>query len=347
MAQIGTAQQAELPTWQVGDTWAIGARGIDLTPLLQTVVGHLEEQYEAMGYTDVSCSATGTLSVYEVQEVQEVQAAQYKVAFSRGASVDISMDMSLTYAGESGSGHIDESLIMKVDGSYYFTTDKLALAGWELSGDVDGEISMRMQAAGQDISQTGKIDADIGFNVTLTPPLDVFHFPITVGETWTVESDAVMTGGIAGKISAAGEEETIDEPLSYSGPVEITFYCVGTEEVELASTCYKIEPSITNGMEVLPPSLRSTSYYSPDKGSIVKYDLGGLDLLGAMGEELGLSGLGGQASIGSVNPVSEQEARDFIGGAEEGINIVLFGGIIATVIVVIALAVLVVRRRRA
>lgn len=347
MAQAGTAQ-ADVPTWEVGDTWAMGAKNMDLTPLLQYIIENMQDQYAAMGMS-LDVDLTGTLSVYEIFKVVEVQATQYKVKVSMGLEMNISGTMSITQAGQTESGSLNCTLIAKADGFAYFTKDTLALAKEELSGDID--FTMSAQAVGQTVDIT--MDVTFQTTITFSPPLDIFNFPITIGDSWTAESTASLTGTISGKMSMTGlGEQSISMPLDTTTSVSIPLQCPSTANVTLedgsVSTCYKITHSGASVGGVAPTCLGGTAYYSPDKGFIVKQDLMGLP--GATGQAGGMSlgGVGATTSLGSINPVTEQEANSAIGGmGVGGIDIVLLAviiGVVVAVVVTIVVVVFAIRR---
>ncbi len=346
MAQAGTSQ-ATVPTWQVGDTWAMGADDLDLTPLLQNVVESLEQEYTDMGVS-LDANLTGTLSVYEIFKVVEVQATQYKVSISMGVEMNISGTMSITQDGQTQSGSFNFTLVGKADGFAYFNKDTLALVKEELSGDID--FTMSVQALGQ----TMDITMDVTFQTTITfnPPLDIFNFPINVGDSWTAESTATLTGTMSGTVSMTGYgDQSINEPLDTTTPVSIPFQCPSTTDVTLedgsVSTSYKITQSGASVGGVAPTCLGGNVYYSPDRGFIVTQDLAGLPGVTGLAGGMSLGGVDSTASLGSMNPVTEQEANSAISGmGTGGIDIVLVGIIIAAIVVpvVIVLVVVLVRK---
>lgn len=345
------APQAEVPTWQVGDTWAMGAKNLDLTTLLQYVADNLQQQYEAMGWT-TNINLTGTASVYYLFEVVEVQATQYKVSVSIGASMDVNGTISISSAGQAASATLSYTLTMTADGYIYFTKDTLAVARQDASGDINYNMSIKAQGDGQAMDVDMVMDASFQLTATFDPALDLFDFPIAVGENWTAESDVTMTGAVSGKVSMSGYGEySATIPLDNITHISASVQCPGTESVTLedgsVSTCYKLTYSglELGGMNL--PLMGGTSYYSPDSGRVVKCDLPGLPGVAGKTGATSLGGLESGASLGSMGPVSVQDARDFITGLKaEGIDLLLVGFIAATIIVVIVVVVLAVRRRR-
>lgn len=350
MTQAGTAQQAEVPTWKVGDTWAMGASNIDLAPLIQHIIENMQQQYAATGGS-ASANLTGTLSIYYIFKVEEVQAAQYKVKLSAGLEMNISGTMSVTQYGKTESGSLKFTFTITADGHAYFTKDTLALTKEELSGDIDFTISAL--SAGQTVDMT----ADMTFQATMTfsPALDIFNFPIKAGDNWTAESTATVTGSISGTASMSGYgTQAISQSLDATTPMSVSFECPSTADVTLedgsVSTCYKITQSGASVGGVSPMALGGSVYYSPDRGFIVKQDLTGLPGVAGKGGGMSLSGAESAASLGSIDPMTEQEAKAGIAGiGAGGIDMALIAVVAVVVVIVIAVVVvvLVIRRGRA
>ncbi len=345
--QTGAAQQAELPTWDVGLTWAMGKPDIDLT-----------FTYTTMGMT---LDATGSGSYYVIYKVGAIEGQEYRVDVAGGLDMIMDIDISGVSAGEQVSGSLHMTMTAKVDGTIYYTRDELAVTRAEETFDIGMEFSGSVTGGGQTGSVSGSMDASGNMSITFNPPLDIFDFPITVGESWTAESVATVTGSMSGSMSltivADGEEQSSSEPISESLDqtvnVSLSVSCPSTVDIPLASTCYKIVVSGTGMAQASPFMPADVLYYSPDKGFIVGAELPfGEAMSGAsLGseEDIPFFGgmMGGEEAI-ALSSVTEQEARDAIAGmGAKGIDPVLIGAIVAIVIVAIAAVLVVVIRRRA
>ena len=345
--QTGMGQQAELPTWDVGLTWAMGKPDFDLSFTYTTM--------------DMTLDATGSGSYYVIYKVGAIEGQEYRVDVTGGLDMIMDIDISGVSEGQQVSGSMHMTMASKVDGTIYYTKDELAVTRADETLDIGIDFSGSVTGGGQTVSLSGSLDASGNMSITFDPPLDIFDFPITVGESWTAESVATVTGSVSGSMSltvaAAGEEQSFSEPISESLDetvyVSLSVSCPGTVDIPLASTCYKIVASGTGMAQASPFMPANTLYYSPDRGFIVAAEL-------PFGEALSGASLGTGESVPFVggitegeetltlSSVTEQEAQDAIEGVDaKGINIILIGAVVAIVIVAIAAVLVVVRRRRA
>jgi len=337
--QMGMAQQAELPTWDVGLTWAMGEPDFDIS-----------FTYTTMGIT---LDASGSGSYYVIYKVGAVESQEYRVDLTGGLDIVMDIDISGSSLEQEVSGSMHMTMAAKVDGTIYYTKDELAVVRANETLDLGMDFSGTVTAAGQTQSFSGSMDVTGNMGITFDPPLDIFDFPMTVGESWTAESVATVTGSMSGAIKMDGVEQDLSQPLDDTVYVSLSISCPGTVNIPLASTCYKIVVSGTGMAQASPFIPANVLYYSPDKGFIVAAEL-------PFGEALGSASLGSEGSIPFVgdlaggeetiilSSVSEQEAQDAIAGiGTKGINPILIGAIVAIVIVAIAAVLVVVRRRLA
>lgn len=344
MAQVGTSQQAELPIWNVGDTWAMGDPDFDIE--------------FTMDIEGISFDVSGSGSCYSIYEVVGAEGQEYGVDMAVGIKMDMVMDISGSVVGEPVSGSMNIEMVMKMDGTFYYTKDELALAGGDLMMDLDIEESGSVKGGGQTQDFSMSMDTMSDMNLTYNPPFDLFDFPIAVGENWTAESTVTITGSISGKVEAMGEKQSFsDQPIEETVNMSASISCPGTVDIPLASTCYELVMSGTGLGQTGPlTGLAGKQYYSPDRGFIVAAESSLSEAMSsaALGSEMDLPylediGLGGEETI-NLNPVTEQEARDAIAGmslGDEGISIALIAAIVAIVIIAIVAALVVVRRRHA
>jgi len=345
---VAAPQQAELPTWNVGDTWAMGARDVDLGPMFKALL-------EAT--PGVTANVSGKASCYVIYKVEGEDAQYYRVSVTQGVEMNLSGTISGTQYGTTFSGTINMSMVAKGGGNAYYTKDKLALAKGDMALNLTMDLSMDAGAAGS-MDMSGDMAINVSF--TASPPLDIFNFPISVGENWTAESDLTMTGRITGrftgKVRAMGMERsldnTIDQPISETTHVSLSMSCPGTADIQLASTCYKIAIS---GTGVMPSGMFAPGvvlYYSPDRRFVAASDVtfGGAMGAGALGStgmgQIDLSKVGDQPLF-NMRPVSEQEARSAIAAiGVKGINLVLVLSVVVIVVIAIVAAIAVIKKRR-
>ncbi len=340
----------------------MGAKDIDLAPIFAALVENMQ-QY------GINYSMAGKLSFYLIYKVTGADAQQYTVATTEGAEMTMTISMSGSYGGQQVSGSGDATMVVKIDGTSYFTKDNLALKRLDATIDMD----MTFTASGTGMgtigatSYSGTMDVSGSLSITYDPPLNLFDFPISAGDSWSINSTATMTGNLTGKISMPGYGDySLDTPLTTTIPISISASCTGTQNYTLpdgsTTTAYKIVYSGTSLGGSNPFIPAATIYYSPDQGFIVAQELSFDDALGGMtvgtqedykGYTFGASDVKSGQALFTMAPMTEAEARSAIGGlgkAEAGADLVLIGAIVAVLVIVIVLivvAVLLVRRRRA
>ncbi len=351
--------QAEVPTWNVGDTWARGARDIDLTPIFSALIEDIQQYMQGVHYT-----MSGKMSYYEINKVAGVDAQQYRLSSTAGVEMTISINISGSFDDQEVSGSGNANITVKIDGTLYYTKDDLALTRVEAIVDMDMTFSASGSAMGGSGMETfsGSLDMSGNLSTTFDPPLNLLDFPISVGDNWTISSVATVTGRLTGKIDMPSMgEQPLDTPLDATTSISISASCPATESFTLpngsTTTAYKIVYSGTSMTGANPFIPASTVYYSPEQRFIIAEELTFSDAMGGMTagtQEIfsdytfGASGVENGQTLFTMNPVTEQEAESAIAGlGAEGINLALIGAIVAIVIVAIAAVLVVVRRRHA
>lgn len=307
----------------------------------------------------VTLDATGNGSFYVIYKVGAIEGQEYRVDVAGRLEMIMDMDISGSYLEMqpvSGSMHV--TMVVKVDGGYYYTKDELALTRGNETVDLDFDFSGSATAAGQTQSFSASIDGTGDMSITFDPPLDLFDFPISVGESWNAMSTARVTGSVSGnlKMEMAGQSfsKPISESLDETVYVSLSVSCPGTVDIPLVSTCYKLDVTGRGVREASPFMPATTLYYSPDRGFIVasEIDLGEAISGVTLGSEESIPYAGGiTEAMGTItpSPVSEQEARAAIEGlGAKGIDIVpvLIGVIVAVIIVVIAIVIIALAKAR-
>lgn len=349
-----TASQAEVPTWNVGDTWSMGVDDIDLTPVFTTLM----ENIQGIDYT-----ITGNLGYYIVYEIVAEDIQQYTMSVLEGA--EMTMSLSGSYGGQQMFASGNATMVVKMDGTIYYTKDALAITQVDVTINMDVEFS----GTGGDLSglgaQTvsGSLKLSGNFSATFNPPLDIFDFPISIGDNWTINSTATITGSLSGTLSMSGlGEQSLSTPLDTTLPISILATCPNTQNITLpdgsVSTAYKIVLSGTGigGANPLIPA--SVIYYSPEQRFIVAQELSFKDAMNAMtaGNQetystytLGVASVENDQTLFTMNPMTKDEVTSaMVGLGAEGIDLLLLGAImavIATVIIIAIITVVLVKRR--
>lgn len=342
MVPVGVAEQAELPTWSVGDSWALGTDDINLS---YTVTN-----------SGLTYDVTGSGSYYITYEIVGAEGDEYTVNMSSGFEFNMNADTSGTIQGMQASGSMNITMVGEIDRTIYYTKDELAVS--RASGTTDLEIdapgSFTVGGQSEDISMT--IDLKGNTNTNYSPSLDLFDFPINVDENWSAESTATITGSMSGNMDMDFMGESYSQPISEnldrSVDMSVSVECPGTEDVSSASTAYKLVMTGTEMSQTSPFMSGGTLYYSPDAGFIVASEVNLSKAMSSttLGTEEDISfaqGFTGADQTISLNSVSVQEAKDAIaemGEEGKGINMMLVGALIGVVAAILVILVVLSRR---
>jgi hypothetical protein len=269
------------------------------------------------------------------------------------AGLEMNMNYSVSYQEQQIS--MSAAAVVKINGTAYYTKDNLAISRQDLTLDLD----MNISASGMGQNTSGSFDMTGTMSAVYNPALNIFDFPISVGENWTSESDVTITGSLSGKANIAGVEQSVSLPLDNTMHISFSANCPSTQDMELAdgttSTCYKIVASSASQLGPIP--FTGTYYYSPDQRFVVAQELtfGNMMSSATLGSKgilssytSGVAGAESGQALFNLSPMTEQEARNAIaemsvGGG--GINLVLVGFVVVIIVIVIA-AVVVIKKRR-
>ncbi|HDI12713.1 MAG TPA: hypothetical protein ENF64_01195 [Hadesarchaea archaeon] len=358
----GAGSQAEVPTWNVGDSWSMGAEDIDLTPILTALMENLAQSMPGTNY-----DASGHMSCYIVHEVVGEDEQCYIMEVNEGVGINTALSFSSGYGGQSGSGSAEIFMSITINGTTYHAKNNLAVT--QMEGTIDMKMDISFSGSGFNTTELGSLsgsaslDLSGDFQVTYDPPLDMFDFPITVGESWLINSTATVTGNVSGTINIPGfGTQSINEPLDTTVSISLTATCLETQNFTLpdgsVTTAYKIVLSGTGMEDTIPFMPASVIYYSPDSGYIVAEELSLGDVMSTMttGNQdelsmfsLGAAEVGEDQALFTMNPMTKDEAMSGIAGlGSRGTDWLTLGIIVAVILVVIAVAgilVFLVRRR--
>jgi hypothetical protein len=222
--------------------------------------------------------------------------------------------------------------------------------------DVDGDMKTSV------LSGPIAMDMTTSYTVSYNPPLDLFDFPLSVGDSWTVNTSVNIEGTSTGSVSGLfGGTQPISETLSETVDLSISASCPGTKTVQLpdgtSTTAYRVSLSydwgeFAEGFPTVPFLAGQEIYYSPDTGYIVGGKVSLADILGGLetaGTSVpGVSGLGA-ADTFEFSAMSEQEILKAVAemGRKEkgaGIPLALLVGVVIGVAVLVVVATLAMRR---
>jgi hypothetical protein len=227
----------------------------------------------------------------------------------------------------------------------------------------------------KDLSATITLDFNGAINIAFEPSLDIFDFPINVGDQWSVRSNATMSGSFSGQLDATGVPQYIKDEIfkvdllkkaSITGfPIDLTKLVdndqppihdgvVGpiTQEINVNLEC----PS--NHTMTLPYyglvdvyEIRNGDnrfYYSDDIHFLGSANISALET--GMPVEMGLQSMSPQTAEQQINAVADYRAEiageSSTGGLGSMSDIALIGVIVVVVIAAILVVSIVLMRRK-
>lgn len=208
----------EKPTWNVGD------RLLDLSGEFS-----VDQLVKASDY-DMSetgtVSSEGTVDFHAIMEVKKINVQKagvknYEIEIDVLFDADVKYKVTQTRAGYTTSIDINADAYLKIDGKLYLTMDEVAFTELSLNADVDVFISAKMNTNDpiyRDMKPVDvQMDADIEaeYKVSATPPIDLFDFPVVVGEHWNTTETAVhVKSDVTGTMKTTNNGTTETEDMS-------------------------------------------------------------------------------------------------------------------------------------
>ena len=395
--------EANAPTWSEGKTWAMGGK-LDIGKLVQPSLDEAKDMGSAAG-GKVDVKLDGEVGFYEIYKVSQAGSAEYVMNIHHGGGIHVSGSYDINipateYSDEmnmKGSGYFD--WVFDIKGDVTYEKDTLAIkeinvkATTEVKAHYKGNYpeydfnyeTMETTTTMKDVDITIEGDATISVTVTFDPPLDIFDFPIEVGESWDVYSTATYSGNVKAHFDAKGlpkemEEEIKNEtgeslPLNMetpipqgSYPVDLHLKCTGTKEITLpngqTTTVYVIVPDDSYYYDPweddtwddweyyaypMEPSDQVELYYSPDEGFIVGQNMN----MGIPSDLTGGMGMGGSMTSEPVTftlePMTESEAEDGMNDIQKmpfRMNMLMWLLLIVVIAIVVIAVVMGIRRKR-
>jgi hypothetical protein len=246
----------------------MGIKNHDLTPLVTAIAQAMQETMPGTSF-----SGSGTMDFYLLYEVVDETATQYLLSEKIGTDVTMDLTFSGGYGGQefSGTMQIETSGIM--ESKVYVNKSDLSMTG----GSFTLDFIIRMSGgAGMMGSYAGTMKISGEGDIILDPPLDLFDFPISVGENWSVQSTATMEGSatLTMDFPLVGKK-SMEVPLDFVEQISLTAVCPTTAQVQTAEgktvTAYQLQYSGTGAGSLVFPGV--TLYYSPEEGVIVQQQI--------------------------------------------------------------------------
>ena len=238
---VASASGAQAPQWNKGDSWAWGRSvSVDQDDLAQLSDGLNGSFGGALDKFD----ANAYVGAWVLLKVADVTTTEYKMqgrfAAKLVAEVNLSIGMQLPSPGVYSvlelasipkTLHnitmylvIDAAVVL--DSQAILEKDTVALKSYDLTAKVNAKVELELKGVpdlkvengyatysytDMSASVTMKFNGQIG--IAFSPALDIFEFPINVGEQWNVRSNATLTGSYSGQLDATGLPQYIKDEV--------------------------------------------------------------------------------------------------------------------------------------
>ena len=221
---LGAAQTGdswEKPTWKTGDKILDMSGKYTMTQLLKS------SSYSST-YGNLNMKGNFEYHAYmtvESTNAQKAGAQNYKIKIDMKFSLT-GLSYGMTYSAKQYSYSIGMSAnyTISVTGDLYLTVDKAALSELDIQASIKYDYTMVTGGNFGDYNGSGKGamastgDIQYGSEISASPPVDIFQFPVVVGEHWkTAESQLHLKNTMSGT-STYTEYNGTTSTISYSGP---------------------------------------------------------------------------------------------------------------------------------
>jgi hypothetical protein len=333
---------AEAPAWNEGDAWAVG-KTMDLDAEFAQELQDLEEMLEQstnpanleVNQFDIQAMASA-YALFKVDMVNDTEVhlkGSFAAKFTGDASVSITADMEkpgiwdwdddILTESRTASADVELAMAMVLEVEAVLEKETAAVKSITLSikASLSGS-AVLVNIPREESNWTTRsifyenydVSADLNVFMTLEiqfqPSLNIYDFPLTVGDEWVIESTAVMSGTYGGTVDITGLPEDMEDELFASEMLQEAG--IDSFPIDLAQVIQNSdEPAINNGVigpesvVIGPATLNCVSVEQitlPEHGVVSKYTIkteadtefyyiDGVDLLTGMQEvadEMGL-----------------------------------------------------------
>ena len=235
----GAAAEATPPTWEEGDAWATGFER-DLGAEFADEISNIEQAFQGLAEIELEeFEADGNVEMYVVFEVSEETSTYYTLTADMGQKLLFSLEIEVTamlpdegtYETEPSMSEKTIALDVSIDYALWthaeILVEKNTMAIESINIEVHGSAVIEASITNfpiflieetesisyENIDIWMSVDVDVAVNINFDPALDIFQFPFDVGDEWTVESTATITGTLDGFVHATGLPEEATQEL--------------------------------------------------------------------------------------------------------------------------------------
>ena len=234
-----SAEGAQAPQWQVGDSWAMGKAfdmGSNLSSTLHGMIGGIAgsgtlEQFgvAANGSAWILFKVTeATTSEYRLEGKLAVKfngEVHAKVSMlspepgtypilgikptsQRTVGVDVVLNMALVVDTVTTFNHTFavKNVAAEVKGTVIASVDLTNIPKATVSGS-------NVTWAYEDYHIRANVNVDVNLNLAFEPALNIIEFPLNVGDAWRVNSTGTLTGSLSGNVDVQGLPANIEQSI--------------------------------------------------------------------------------------------------------------------------------------
>ncbi len=304
---------AEAPTWNEGDAWAMG-KTVDLDAEFATQLQDLEEmisnlpnpQNLVLNEFEVQALASAYV-LFKVDSVNETEVrlkGSYAAKFTGDASISITADLSKpgSYSWSddvpterrtvSADVSIDTAMVLEIEAVLEKDTAAVKSLTFSAKASMVGSADL-VNIPNEQSNWTTRtiayenydVNAELNIFMTVTvefqPALNIYDFPLDVGDEWVIESTATMTGSYGGIIDITGLPADVESDIFSNEMLQDAG--IDSFPIDLAQTIQNDdEPAMNNGVigpesvMIGPKTANCISVEQvtlPDHGLVSKYTI--------------------------------------------------------------------------
>ena len=231
---------ADVPVWNEGDKWAMGKEA-DIGAMVGDT-SDIDNLLEIAGLTLDNFVAEGEAASWIVFEIVDASGPEYNVSVEYGGEVNADVHIQVsgempkagTYSNLNDAPKEEKTVKLDLvadfavvfDGNVILNKTDLAVkqmfyefnASLVVSADGTNIPSINISAGQTEIEYSDynidiRFDLNLAVDMVFDPLLNIYDFPLDVGDIWTVESVATVSGTIDGFLDATGLPSEIEQEI--------------------------------------------------------------------------------------------------------------------------------------
>jgi hypothetical protein len=318
---------------------------------------------------------------YEFTELFEIETEEITMSVDASFEAALVIDVDITFERDTMAlESIDLNVAASASMDLNADNIPMFLLGDMFDDDYDENTSTSYDVSYEDFDISGEMELDLALEMVFDPALNLWDFPINVGEEWYVNSEGTLSGTMSGFIDVQGlPEEWEDEMFDDSGitgfpivfeelngdddfPFENGVLEETTENIEFGLRCLSASTVNTEKrgyITVYKINIKETPlmlFYSPEVSFLSQFSMNTTDLEdmipipGMTGQEIEMEEVEPEVAEEKINEISDYQGGISDGGSSDIAGLFTespYLGVILIVVIVIVVvaAVLLVRKK--